>query len=213
MRDVHEPDEVRAFDRMGGAVHYSFFEDAAGSDRDLEGAVFWHCAKVLAQEYGLGRIEPEVLPSLPRKRIDRRTFFGDWYDMARDVLIYRGNGIVDDGRELHDPTYDELGRSAIKLWRGYCPNVGTGGNYAYAFSQPPYAGQMARLEVQDMFRRINAFILPEDGGEIITDFSSTDLDDFCEHFESGMAYWGVFLFTIFIPATRRLIVISASTSN
>ena len=213
MRDVHPPEEVRAFDRMGGAVHYSFFNEAAGTDADLEGAILWHCAKVLAQEYGLGRIEPAVLPTLPRRVIDRRTFFGDWYDMERDALIYRGDGRLADGRELVDPTYDEMDRGSIKAWRSYCPNVGTGGNYAYAFCQPPYSGTMARLEVQDLFRRINAIILPAEGDEIITDWSSRDLDDFCEHFESGMAYWGVFLFTIFHPTTRGLVVISASTSD
>ena len=213
MRDLLPPDEIREFDRMGGAVHYSFFVNAEGSDADLEGAILWHCAKVLEKEYITGWIEPAKLRTLPRGVIDRKAFFGDWYDMERDALIYRGGGRVDDGRELVDPTYDEMGRAKIKLWGSGCPDVGSGGNYAFAFSQPPYSGQMARLEVQDMFRRINKLILPAEGGEIITDWSSKQLADFCEHFEHGMEYWGVFLFTIFDPATQRLTVISASTSD
>lgn len=195
-------DDMVTLDAARGVVHYSFFAEAEGNDAALEEAIVQHRAHYLAVKFGTGVLEPAVVPTLPRRRIDRRTFFGEFYDMDRDALLELGAGTTDDGRRHADPSYDELGRAHIKSWRRHVPDAGSGGNYAYAFAQPTYPLAIPRLEVQALFRRINALILPGGSGEIITDWSSRRLGELSEYFRAGLDYWGRIPLHHFPPVHR-----------
>lgn len=211
MRDDALPDEILAFDRALGVVKYSFFFDANDSDAHLHGAILWHLSKVLATEYGPGEwINPDMLATLPRRVIDRQTFFGPRFDPGRNALIRLGLGQTEDGRHWENPSYDALGEQKIANWRMPFPEPPS---YTYAFTQPIYPLQLSRSEAQDLFRKINSFFLPEAGTETILDWSDPALRDLCVHFVAGTetAYWGAYLYTIFDAPSGRLTVISAST--
>lgn len=90
---------------------------------------------------------------------------------------------------------------------------GEGGQFAYAFSNPPYKLLARPTEVQDLFDEITRFIVPADQHTTILDWTSTRLPDSSGYFASGMEWWGAFLFTNHRPATGRLTAIAASTSD
>lgn len=210
MQDLRSPDEIRELDLAMGVVKYSFFSDARDDDLSLYGAIVWHLAKVLALEYDGGSIRPDVLPSLSRYVIDRRTFFGPRFDPDRDALILPGAGTTESGVRLWNPTYDELGEQRIANWGQMGPEPPA---YGYAFLQPIYPLQLSRAQAQDLFRRINRFFIPAEPTETIVQWSGPEIRDLCVHFEAGTetAYWGAYLYTIFDGATGYLTVISAST--
>ncbi len=45
------------------------------------------------------------------------------------------------------------------------------------------------------------------------DWSSPRLPEASRFFAAGMEWWGVFLFTIYVPQIRRLTVIAGSTAD
>ncbi|PLK25753.1 hypothetical protein [Novosphingobium sp. TH158] len=205
-----KPSEIWRYEEAGGVIHHSFFFDADGDDESLYAAITWHLARLIDHEYGTGWLDSRKLPALEREVIDRRTFLGDYYDMEREALIWPGTGLTESGEMVADPLWDAT--DPLKL-KHYEPDSVWNGNYSYAFAHAIHPLQMPKLEVQILFRQIVAMLLPYSGDEIITDWSSKALGGVCEHFLAGLEYWGVFLFTIHHPSTRRLIVISASTTD
>jgi hypothetical protein len=64
-----------------------------------------------------------------------------------------------------------------------------------------------------VFEKIRDFILPPLEGAEIFDWSSPQLPEVSDYFDPGMEWWGVFLFSIHVPAMTRLTVIAGSTSD
>jgi hypothetical protein len=214
MRSLSQPSPIYEFHEARGIPYYAFFEDADGDDATAEAAIFWHLSRIIDREWGSGIINPQVLRTLPRWVIDRRMFFGDWYDMDRRTLKRIGRGEYEGLGEVEDPTYAEIeGRKQVGWWAGAVPKIGEG-NYAYAFAEPVYSLSSSYTRTQELFHEINAHFLSEEfPREIITDWSSPELRNLSEYFHAGLEYWGVFLFTVYDPETRRLTVISASTTD
>jgi hypothetical protein len=88
-----------------------------------------------------------------------------------------------------------------------------GGQFAYAFSEPPYGLQARPSEVQELFCAIRDFILPRGSEHEISDWSSPRLTEASDYFTAGMDWWGVFLFTVYLPTLRRLTAIAGSTTD
>lgn len=111
-------DDMVTLDAARGVVHYSFFAEAEGNDAALEEAIVQHRAHYLAVKFGTGVLEPAVVPTLPRRRIDRRTFFGEFYDMDRDALILpAGSGeIITDWSSRRLGELSEYFRAGLDYW-------------------------------------------------------------------------------------------------
>lgn len=67
--------------------------------------------------------------------------------------------------------------------------------------------------VTEDFDQICEFLMPP-GSEIdILDWSSDRLPDVCAYFTDGMEWWGVFLFSLYLPALKRLTIIAGSSTD
>jgi hypothetical protein len=129
----------------------------------------------------------ETLRQLGCRRIDERTFFGNRYDANSGRLDWADRG----NRQL--------------------PVPGSGGQFAYAFCDPPYGLNAKAHVVQAVFDDIKSFLLPP--GSQILDWSHPALPGVSDYFDAGAEWWGMFLFTIHAPELRRLSVIAASTTD
>jgi steroid 5-alpha reductase family enzyme len=67
--------------------------------------------------------------------------------------------------------------------------------------------------VQTLFEEIRDFILPPALECEICDWSSPRLPEVSDYFADGMEWWGIFLFSVYIPALNRLTVVAGSTTD
>ena len=198
-----------AFDRyraMMGVLDFVVFEDAAGTEEEVLLAV----PKALRQ---VCTVDIERLRSLGYRLIDERTFFGDWYDFESGNLLKLGRFTTSEGAELQNPILKNLDRVTIMSGGWPIPVAGVGGQFAYAFTQPPYHLKARPSEVQTVFEGIRQFILPSRHDTQIFDWTSPHLPEVSDYYESGMEWWGVFLFSIYVPQIRRLTIIAGSTTD
>lgn len=203
MRRIEKlPPAFKRYRKMGGVLDFAMFEEADGGEEEILSAI--------ASAYGF---DTEKLRTLGCRRINDRAFFGDWYDRAGGLLIRRGSWTAADGRELHNPSL--VATEGLQLTSGAapCPDAGTGGQFAYAFSSPPYPLRPRPREIQALFEEIRDLILPPLHWHEILDWASPRLPEVSDYFRIGMQWWGVFLFSIHVPALRRLTIIAGSTSD
>src|SRR5215475_1219149 len=99
------PPAFGRFRAMGGVLDFAVFRDADSTQEEILSAV----PQAL---YGC-TYDREKLRSLGGRRITERTFFGDWYDYERGLLLIT--------------EHDVSG-----TW------TTTDGQFAYAFLHPPY---------------------------------------------------------------------------
>lgn len=209
-----KPHAVAEFKAAGGEIDYSFFHASSYDKALLKEALQHHFAEL----EDLGPVwrpwlDIDFLDQLPLRTVDQSTFFGDWYDLEHGDLKLLGSGTITSRGHLIDPTYRELDRASVKTWGAPSPDVGSGGQYAYAFCRPPYALLTEFAVTQRLFDEINLEILPRNYVHRIIDLSSPKLPMLSNYFESGMEWWGVFLFIVYIPMLERLTVISASATD
>lgn len=195
-----------AFDRfweIGGVLRFATFEDAEGSEQE-----FLTSVSAIVPD-----IDGSALSALGFRRIDDRTFLGDWYDPENNALVRRGVFRSNDGLELVDPKLRDLCETKIVSGGWYVPDTGEGGQFAYAFSSPPYPLLARPSEIEHLFLAVRNFILPPNCTHEISDWSSPRLPETSTYFDAGAEWWGVFLFTIYIPGLRRLTAIAGSASD
>ena len=157
-------------------------------------------------------VDQTKLKLLGFRRIDLGAFYGDWYDVDGDALLKFGTITTDDGRNLVNPRLRDLDRMTVSR-AFHIPEAGMGGQFAYAFSEPPYGLQARPSEVQELFCAIRDFILPRGSEHEISHWSSPRLTEASDYFTAGMDWWGVFLFTVYLPTLRRLTAIAGSTTD
>jgi hypothetical protein len=195
-----------AFDRfraIGGALIFAVYEDAKGDD----------AAALAGISTAMPNLDITKLKSLGYRSIDKRTFFGDWYDAESGALMRLGRLETRDGQELIDPKFNELVGVEIVAEGSVLPEAGAGGQFAYAFSWTPYGLRTHLAEVQQLFIEITNFILPPDVEHQILDWSNPRLPEVSKFFAAGMEWWGVFLFTVYLPQIKRMTVIAGSTTD
>jgi hypothetical protein len=125
------PAAFERFQEVGGALRFATFDDAEGGENSALAAI----------STMLPDVDQTKLKSLGFRRIDLRVFYGDWYDADDDALLRLGAFTTEDGRELVNPKLRDLDQSAIVSGASTVPEVGTGGQFAYAFSSTPYGLQ------------------------------------------------------------------------
>jgi hypothetical protein len=200
------PPAFKRYEKMMGALDFAVFDDATGTEEEILTAIpqALHQARTL---------DAEILRSVGFRRIRERRFFGDWYDFEGGMLLRIGDYKTADGAELKDPVLKKLDQVKIVSGASPCPEAGAGGQFAYAFSNPPYGLKGRPSEVQAIFEEIRDFILPPMHQGEIWDWGSPQLPEASDYFAAGMEWWGVFLFTIHIPAIQRLTIVSGSTAD
>jgi hypothetical protein len=197
------PAAFERFQKIGGILRFAIFDDAEGDENSALAAI----------SAMLPDVDQTKQKSLGFRRVDLRVFYGDWYDADDDALLRLGAFTTEDGRELVNPKLRNLDQAAIVSGASTVPEVGTGGQFAYAFSSTPYGPQARPSEVQELFCVIRDFILPRGFEHEISDWSSPRLSEVSEYFAAGMEWWGVFLFTVYLPALRRLTIIAGSSTD
>jgi hypothetical protein len=207
MRPVDKlPPSFQRYQDFGGVLDFAVFEDAQGTEDEVLEAV----PSALS---GHRSYDPSRLRALGGRRIDERQFFGKWYDCDSGDLIKRGSHKTADRRALEDPKLRET--HGVKLiFSGWdAPDPGESAGFAYAFSLPPYPLWLRPAELQELFDEIVRFILPGGCEATILDWTNPYLPEVSDYFEDGMEWWGVFLFSIHIPAIQRLTIIAGSTTD
>jgi hypothetical protein len=193
---------TRYFD-IGGVLLFTVFADVDGDEESCICAI----ASVVPG------VNTSDLRALGSRRVDDQAFFGDWRDTSTGDLLLRGTYTTEDGRTLTNPRLRDLDDVVIDYGGGEIPDTGAGGQFAYAFSWTPYGLQERPSKIQDLFDAVTDFILPPTLDHEIRDWSSPRLPEVSRYFEAGAEWWGVFLFTIYVPATRQLTVIAGSTTD
>ncbi len=207
MRAIEKlPPAFKRFRKIGGVLDFTIFEDADDEEETALSAV----AAAMPPKVSF---DVDALRLLGNRHLKERAFFGDWYDVQSSSLLKLGHFRTADGVELENPKFKKLDRVKIKSSASPCPNAGAGGQFAYAFSSPPYALRARPSEVQLLFDEIRNFILPTSEQNKILDWSSPRLPEVSDYFATGMEWWGVFLFTIHIPTLQRLTAIAGSTTD
>jgi hypothetical protein len=197
------PREFERFRQIGGALHFAVYEDAAEDETEA----------LVAIGSTIPDLDTDTLKSLGCKRIDKRSFFGDWYDAGTDSVLRIGEFTLSDGTKLINPRLKDLEGMDIRSGGSPLPEAGAGGQFAYAFSWTPYGLRAGPVEVQELFTAVRKFVLPPNLEHHILDWTSPRLPEVSKLFAAGMEWWGVFLFTVHVPAIRRLTVIAGSTSD
>jgi hypothetical protein len=200
------PSAFERYDEMLGVLDFAVVEEANGDEEEILSA-FPH-ALPHAQTF-----DAVKLRSLGCRHISERTFFGDWYELENGKLLKLGDYTTTDGLKLQNPKLESLDSVKIVSGASTCPEAGSGGNFAYAFSKPPYDLEANPSEVQAVFEEIRDFILPPAQECEICDWSSPRLPEVSDYFADGMEWWGVFLFSIYVPALKRLTIVAGSTTD
>ena len=197
------PREFGRFRQIGGALQFAVYEDAGEDEAEALAAI----------SSAIPDLNADTLKSLGCRRIDKRRFFGDWYDAETDSVLKIGEYATSDGKKLVNPRLKDLEGIHIRSGGSPLPEAGAGGQFAYAFSWTPYGLKAGSEQVQELFTAITKFVLPPNLEHHILDWSSPRLPEVSKFFAAGMEWWGVFLFTVHIPVIRRLTVIAGSTSD
>lgn len=200
------PSAFQRYRQVGGVVEFGVFEQANGTQDEALDAI----GQLLEPD---GAFDRDRLCALGGRSLDKHALLGDWYDPLSKSLILRGEWRTDAGVTLHDPPLESLDAVRIVSGGAPVPIAGGGGQFAYAFSNPPYRLDARPSEVQQLFDAACDFIMPAGTHHDIRDWSDPRLVDVSPVFRAGMEWWGVFLFTIHVPALRRLTVALASTTD
>ncbi len=193
------------FYRMGGVLGFAVYDHADNDEADARAAIHDTLVK-------LGKVDDLALNSLHPRQLSEAQFFGDWYTPDGN-LVWNGTITTSDGRRLERPTFRTLAGVKVASASAGGPDIGQGGQFAYAFANPPYPLTAPYDHVQRVFDGIRHALLPPGDTCIITDWTRPDLDKVSAYFAPGKEWWGVFLFTIYDTSTRRLTVIIGSATD
>jgi hypothetical protein len=200
------PPAFRRYEQIGGVLDFAVFEECEGTEDAI-------LAATVAALGGDAAADAGKLRTLGGRQINEAVFFGDWYDMERRALLWGGTLRAADGTRFTRPSLIELEGVRIASGAAEIPACGAGGQFAYAFANPPYSLRAPPAEVAALFDAICAFVIPPALPHDVLDWSSERLVEVSEVFAAGMEWWGVFLFSIHVPALRRLTIIVGSSTD
>jgi hypothetical protein len=204
MRLAERPPVFSRLADAGGVLDAFVFKDADSMDGD--GAL----AAILA---AMPHVNGEKLRASSFRKIDAARFLGSWCDPATGALIRRGSTGTKERGNLEDPKLTDLEGLTLEGGGYPIPPIGGGGEFAYAFSWPPYGLRGRPMEIQRLFDEVRDYILPPGRAHLIFDWTDPRLQDASPYFLAGMDWWGVFLFTVHVPDFKRLVVIAASATD
>lgn len=197
---------IRRYNDMGGVLSFSIFDGAEDAEADSRTAIH----QVLA---AMGPVNEDGFRALQPRHIGEALFFGDCYDPGDGGLIKRGTWKTIDGRELTNPKLTALDGVTLVGGGSALPDPGSGGDFAYAFLNPPYGMSGSPSDLQEVFDGIGGVVLPAGYDSVILDWTTPKLKGVSSYFEAGMEWWGVFLFSIYIPAKQQLTIVTGSATD
>lgn len=207
MKQIAElPPAFKRYEEMRGALDFAVFKDAGGTREEILSAI-------PAALQRSNSFDPGKLRALGFARIGEQIFFGDWYDLETGHLLKVGNWTTADGRDLENPKLKDLDQVNVISGAAPCPEAGAGGQFAYAFTSPPYGLTGRPSGIQAVFDDIRKFVLPPNQCNKICDWSSPHLPEVSDYFIAGMEWWGVFLFSVYLPETGQLTIIAGSETD
>ena len=206
LRDLSGEPAFKAYYHMGGVVQFSVYYTAADGDDAARAAISQTLTKI-------GPVNTVEFAALSGRPISEAGLWGDAYDPADGSLIRRGDFRLLDGRRLIDPKLSAL-KGAIEVSAvSSLEAPGTGGQLAQAFIDPPYGLSASPDKIQAAFDGIKAVILPAGCDSVILDWTTPRLEKVSSFFAAGMEWWGVYLFTVSVPARQQITVIAASATD
>lgn len=200
------PSAFTRLQKIGGVIDFAVFDGPILTEGEIIAAI----GSAIPQ---WSTFDAERLRALGNQRIPEERFWGDWYDPESGALIKRGVWRTDSGQELHNPVLRTLDRIKIVAGGFASPDPGSGGQFAYALTTPPHSLGARPGEVQELFDEIREFVVPSAHTSEILDWSNPRLPEAASYFTGGMEWWGVFLFSIYVPAIHRLTIAMASTTD
>jgi hypothetical protein len=194
--------------KMGGVLRFNVYEGASNDDAHARSAI----RDTLVQE---GKVNDRALNALQPRRLNEAQFFGDWYNPSDGSLVWNGSVTLADGRQLTRPTFRALAgvETTSHSSSASVPDVDQDGQFAYAFANPPYPLKGPSDQIQQVFDDVRRTLLPPGDACVITDWTSSDLDEVSDYFAAGKEWWGMFLFTIRDTTTGRMTVIIGSATD
>lgn len=189
-----------------GELEFALFDDADGTPEQIVAAV--HQALPPRASFDGAR-----LLQLGSRELDRSQFFGPSLSPDGRDLIRQGTWRTADGREWTDPTFRQLAGMQVVSGGSGWPDPGTGGNFAHAFSRPVHGPGGDPLEWQQLFDVICAVLLPPGTRAEIRDWATPQLGEVSDYFEAGLEWWGVYLFSIYLPEWRQLAIVLGSATD
>lgn len=200
------PKAFSKFDSIGGCLHFAAFECAEDDIPTAAQAI----VRLISR---FDKISLDGLLASGCREIEEPRFFGDWYDLSNGRLRLMGGVNTADGQRLENPYLLDLEGVETAGSAHGVPGTFEGGNFAYAFYSTPYPLTASPTAIQAIFDGVRRFILPPRHTAIIRDWTSEALPDISRYFQAGAEWWGVFLFTIYVPDLKQLTVIAGSTTD
>lgn len=200
------PAAFSRYDRLGGALEFALFDDADGSPEQIVEAV----GQALP---ACSSFSGERLLQLGCRQIDQQQFFGSYLDEDGRDLIRRGTWRTADGQQFTDATFRQLAGLQVTSGGHSPPDPGEGGNFALGFAFPVHGPGGDPLEWQQLFDTICAVLLPPATPAEIHDWASPHLGEVSDYFAAGLEWWGVYLFSIYLPEWRQLAIVLGSTTD
>nr|WP_315379662.1 hypothetical protein [uncultured Sphingomonas sp.] len=197
------PSAFDRYEKMGGVLDFAVFEDSGGAEQEITPAI----PQALRHA---STFDETRLQALGCRLISHAEFFGEWYDLESGALLRAGSYRTVDGSMIRNPTFPSLDDLNIVSGSTPIPEVGLGGQFAYSFA---WGLDGKPSEIQNLFDEIINFILPMGEQVSIMDWSSPYLPEVSDYFSDGIEWWGVFLFTIYVPGLRQLTIIAGSTTD
>ncbi|MFT4074251.1 MAG: hypothetical protein QM647_01885 [Asticcacaulis sp.] len=197
---------LKPYYEMGGILQFVVYDGAQDAEKDSLAAIHDRLASI-------GSLNESAFKRLNNRHISAAQFFGDWYDPTDGGLIKLGSVMTADGQTLTNPKVRSLEKLQVVSSGGPGVEVGSGGQFAYAYLNPPYGLHGSPAEIQKTFDSIRKLILPETHAVTILDWTSPSLDKVSSYFKAGKEWWGIFLFSIYVPDLQRLTIIAGSATD
>jgi hypothetical protein len=195
------PEAYSRYRDAGGVLEFKVFE--------VEDAGEATVAEAIMDAIRAPRNAAHTLLELGSTIIDREDLFGGWYDSSTKLLIMRGELTFADGRVLTDPPLIATDGNIV-MSRSPVRNPDLGSDLAFAFALPIDGLRLWRSEIQPLFDDIIGHVLPEGADTEIRDWHSPELPRHFSYFAAGPRSWGLFLFSIYLPAFNRLTIVSGA---
>ncbi|WP_090646455.1 hypothetical protein [Asticcacaulis taihuensis] len=206
MADDEAMEVFKPYYQMGGVLQFIVYDGAQDGESDSMAAIHDGLANT-------GSLNESAFAKLKGRQISLGQFFGDWYDPADGGLIKLGSVTTVGGQNLSNPKLVSLENLQVASSGGPGVEVGAGGQFAYAYLNPPYGLAGTPVEIQSRFDDIREAILPKAHAATIFDWTNPSLDKVSDYFTAGKEWWGIFLFSIYIPDLQKLTIIAGSATD
>ena len=200
------PAAFSRYDRLGGALEFAIFDDADDSPQAVAEAIRLALPRSAT-------FSAERLLELGSRQINEKQFFGSYLSEDGRDLIRRGTWRTADGQQFTDATFRQLAGLQVKSGGHSPPDPGEGGNFALGFAFPVHGPRGDPLEWQQLFNAVRAVLLPPATPAEIRDWASPQLGEVSDYFAAGLEWWGVYLFSIYLPEWRQLAIVLGSTTD